>query len=188
MAIRGVHRTGQNALREGRALEARVDVTTRATPRAIYDTLADLQSHLEWAGRKQTAKTRLLTIDAPAGPATAGTEFTTTGADPMGTFSDRSVVTEASPGRVFEFVTEAALTPKRGGEPVEWTIVHRYEIAAVPEGSRISYAIRITRISRLPGMLRLLGTPLAGVVMKASASVARRGVNNLVALAEARQI
>ena len=91
-----------------------------------------------------------------------------------------------TPGRVFEFVTEAALTPKRGGAAIEWMIVHRYEIAAAgANGSRVSYRFRITRISHLIGPLRLLRTPLAGLMRKAWASFARRGLRDLVAVADA---
>ena len=85
-----------------------------ASAEAVYDTLADLRSHFEWGGERQGKKTRLLSIEAPEGPAVAGTEFETTGADPMGAFADRSVVTEASRPRAFEFVTEARLTTKKG--------------------------------------------------------------------------
>lgn len=182
MTIRGV-RTEPNALRA--PLEVHVDVATRATAEAVYAALADLRTHLDWGGERRPATMRLLTMDAPSGRATTGTEFATTGADPNGTFADRSVVTEAAQGRVFEFVTEAELTPKRGGSPVLWTVVHRYEIATEAGGSHVSYRFRVTRISRLIGPLRMLGTPLAGVLRRAWASFARRGLRDLVAAAEA---
>jgi uncharacterized protein YndB with AHSA1/START domain len=184
MAIRGIE-TGANALRS--SLEIQAEASSRATPEVVYEALADLQSHLEWGGHRQPAKMRLLTMDAPPGLATTGTEFVTTGSDPNGMFSDRSVVTEATPGRAFEFVTDAALTPKRGGRPVEATIVHRYEIASADSGgSRVSYRYRVTRISHLIGPLRLLRTPLAGVVKKVWVLVARRGLRNLIAVADVR--
>ena len=47
----------------------------------------------------------------------------------MGTFIDTSVVTEATGPSLFEFVTEARLSTKKG-KVVEWTLVHRYEIAS----------------------------------------------------------
>jgi hypothetical protein len=181
MVIRG-NETGANALRQ--PLEGHVDASSQATPDAVYAPLATLNSHLEWAGKRQSPKMRLLTMDAPPGLAGPGTEFSTTGSDPNGTFSDCSVVTEARPGRVFEFVTESVLIPKRGGSPVEWTIVHRYEIAAVPGGCRVSYRFRITRVSRLIGPLRLLRTPFAGVLKHGWASVSRRGLRNLIDVAE----
>jgi hypothetical protein len=160
--------------------------STSASPEDVYDVLADLPTHVEWGGQRQAKKTRLLTIDAPAGAATVGTEFETTGADPMGRFSDRSVVTQADRPGVFEFVTEATLRTKRG-DTSEWTTVHRYEVRPDGDGSLIRYAIRIARISALPGMMRVLGLPLlSGIAMKASAKVARRGVENLSRFAEQR--
>ena len=108
-----------------------------------------------------------------------GTEFQTTGVDPMGTFADRSVVTEAAPGKAFEFVTEARLTTKKG-EAVDWTNVHRYELSSDGAGTRITYTIRIVRISRFVGMLGLFKVPgLRGLALKASGGVAKRGVRNL---------
>jgi hypothetical protein len=184
MAIRGIE-TGANALRG--AVEVHVEASSQATPQAVYEALADLQTHIEWAGRLQPAKTRMLTMEAPSGLATTGTEFASTGSDHPGTWSDRSVVTEATVGRVFEFVTEARLTPKGGGRPVESTIVHRYEItAAAGGGSHVSYRERITRISHLMGPLRLLRTPLAGVLRKGWTRCARRGLRGLGAVAAAR--
>jgi hypothetical protein len=152
----------------------------------VFATLADLESHLEWAGNRAPKKARLLMMDAPEGQAGLGTEFSSTGSDPMGSFADHSVVTEAIPGRVFEYVTEARLTPKRGGEPVEWTLVHRYEIVAHEDGSRISYTIRITRLSRVFGMLRMFRSPLVGLLMRVWASTARSTLRNLAAVSHER--
>jgi hypothetical protein len=102
----------------------------------------------------------------------------------MGSFSDRSVVTEAVPSRSFEFVTEAHLQTKRG-KGIDWTNVHRYELTPEGEGCRIAYTIRITRISELAGMLALFKVPgLRGLGLKASAGVARRGVKNLARMAQ----
>jgi len=59
----------------------RFEGITRAPAEAVYDVLADLPSHLDWAGDRQATTTRLLTMDAPSGPAGVGTEFRTTGSD-----------------------------------------------------------------------------------------------------------
>ncbi len=78
-----------------------------APAEVVYGLLADLQSHLEWAGRRQNETTRLLTMDAPPGPAQVGTEFRTTGSDgKVARWEDRSVVTEATPDGLFEFVSD----------------------------------------------------------------------------------
>ena len=179
-------RARANALR--RELTTSVDGAGRVPTEVVYDVLADLRTHAEWAGERQGATSRLTSIDAPDGPADVGTEFRTTGLDPMGTFRDTSVVTEARRAEVFEFVTEARLETKKGAT-VEWTNVHRYELRATSEGTSIRYTIRIVRVSELPGMLRAMGIPvLSGLVMKAARSIAERGVRNLVALAEERHI
>jgi hypothetical protein len=173
---------GANAL--DRELIVRVEEGAGAPADAVYAVLSDLPTHLAWAGEWQSPHTRLLSIDAPEGRAGVGTEFHSTGTDPMGSFEDRSVVTEATPGRTLEFVTEARLLTKRGGH-VDWTNVHRYELAPAPGGCRIVYTIRIARISQLVGMLVVFKVPgLRALALRASANVARRGVRNLARLAE----
>ena len=76
-----------NALK--RELQFRAQVRTRASAEAVYDALADIQSHLRWAGEMQRETNHLLTVDAPAGPAMVGTEFNTTGVAPEGRYTDR---------------------------------------------------------------------------------------------------
>ncbi len=173
-----------NALK--REFEVRVEASSQASAEAVYDVLADVRSHLTWAGERQKPKTRLLTVDAPDGAASVGTEFATTGLDPMGRFTDRSVVTEATSPSVFEFVTEAHLVTKKG-KVADWTNVHHYDLKPSSGGCRITYTIRIVRISALPGMLALFNVrALAGLLRKASEGVAKRGVQNLARLAEER--
>lgn len=183
-----MQRTGNrsaNALKK--ELVVRVEATSAAKPQTIFDLLADLSSHLVWAGDRQAQKTRLLTIDAPTGPAAVGTEWRSTGADPMGTFSDRSVVTEATPGKGFEFVTEARLTTQKG-RTSDWTSVERYDLEPTVEGCRIVATSRVTRISELPGMVALFNVPvLREIGLKVSAKVSRRTVRNLARAAEERE-
>ncbi|HET9672853.1 MAG TPA: SRPBCC family protein [Actinomycetota bacterium] len=175
---------GANALAE--ELVIRVEGTSRASAATVYDVVADLRSHLDWAGERQKRSSRLLSIEAPEGPAAVGTEFHTTGADPMGTFADRSVVTEATAPSAFEFVTDARLTTKKGAV-VDWTNVHRHELEPDGEGCRIAYTIRIVRISELVGMLGSFKVPgLRALALTASSRIARRAVRNLAAVAEAR--
>jgi uncharacterized protein YndB with AHSA1/START domain len=175
---------GANALKQD--LVVRVEATSRATTEAVYAVLADLSSHTVWAGERQGKRTRLLTIDAPPGPAAVGTEFHSTGSDPMGTFSDRSVVTEATPGKAFEFVTEARLTTKKG-IATDWTNVERYELEPTDRGCRIVCTSRVTRISEMPGMLRAFNIPgVRALGLSVSAKVSRRSVRNLARVAEER--
>ena len=175
---------GANALR--REIEVRVVGQSRASAEQVFDVLADLRSHLSWAGERQKSTTRLLTLEAPEGPASVGTEFATTGVDPMGEFTDRSVVTEATRPSAFEFVTEARLLTKRG-KVADWTNVHRYELTPSQGGCRITYTIRIARVSSLPGPLALFNVRvLSGVVRKASQGAPQRGLDNLAKAAEER--
>jgi hypothetical protein len=127
---------------------------------------------------------KLLSIEGPETPASVGTEFRSTGADAMGGFADSSVVTGASRPSLFEFVTEARLSTKKG-KVVEWTNVHRYELIPEGERCRISYALRIVRISELPGAMAMFKVPgLRSLGLKISASYAKRGLRNLARLAE----
>jgi hypothetical protein len=173
-----------NALR--RELVIQVEEHSGASTDAVYDVLTDVRSHLIWAGERQGKKTRLTSMEAPVGPVVVGSEFTTTGADPMGSFRDASIVTEMSRPGLFEFVTEATLTLKKGATS-RWTLVHRYQIAAEGEGSRITYTERVTRISDLPGTLRIFNIRgLSGLLLRFSKRITRRSVRNLARLAEER--
>jgi hypothetical protein len=183
MAARGTGVGSPNALK--RPIEVSVEVVSSSPAPVVYDLLADPAAHLVWAGERQ-GSSRLLTMDAPPAPIGVGDEFTTTGADPMGSFTDRSVVTEATPSSAFEFVTDATLTTKKGATSV-WTDVHRYAITPDGRGCRIAYTLRVTRISALPGMLRIFNWPvLSSLGVRAAAGLARNGVANLSAMAEER--
>ena len=168
-------------------LSVHLEETTTTPAEVVYDRLADVRNHLEWGGKMQPKDNfRLLSIDAPEGPALVGTEFKSTGADAMGRFADSSVVTEATRPSVFEFVTEARLSTKRG-KVVEWTNIHRYELTPQGEGCRIAYTIRTVRLSELPGALAMFKVPgLRSLALKMSGSYARKGLRNLVKLAEER--
>ncbi len=148
----------------------------------VYDLLADLQSHLEWAGRRQLETTRLLTITAPPGPASVGTEFFTTGSDgKVARWADRSVVTEAIRPRTFEFVTEGRREAKSGSRPWLMTLVHRYEIAPDRGGSRVTYTEDVTRWVGAPGILRI--RVISRILFGMSAKYMRRGFDGLLAMA-----
>lgn len=159
--------------------------TSRAPAEAVYDLLADLGSHLEWAGARQLETTRLLTMDSPSEPATVGTEFVTTGSDgKVARFADRSVVTEALPPTVFEFVTDSRRQGKPGSRPWRLTLVHHYEIAPGPTGCRITYTEEITRAAGIP---RAFVTPgIRRLIYRISARYMRRGFDALIAMAEER--
>jgi hypothetical protein len=72
-------------------------VTSSASPEAVFDVIADLRNHLIWSGeRAESDGFKMLTLEAPPGPATVGTTFTSSGSAGKDMFHDRSVVTEVS--------------------------------------------------------------------------------------------
>src|SRR6266508_2098693 len=90
-----------------------LEETTTAPAEIIYDRLEDVRNHLEWGGKMQPKQTfRLLSIDAPAGPALVGTEFKSTGANALMRSDDLSVGTEATRPSLVELVTAAPLSTK----------------------------------------------------------------------------
>jgi hypothetical protein len=163
----------------------RFEGSCRAPAKVVYDLLADLQSHLEWAGQRQLETTRLLTLTAPPGPAGVGVEFLSTGSDgKVARWSDRSVVTEATRPQVFEFVTDGQRQGKPGRRPWLCTAVHRYVIAAAGDGCRVTYTQDLTRLDGAPWILRTPG--VSRIVFRVSAKYMRRGFDGLLALAEER--
>jgi hypothetical protein len=147
----------------------------------VYDLLADLHSHLEWAGEMQSSAFRLTSLDAPAGAATPGTRFTSTGSIPMSGHSwhDRSMVTEATRSSIFELLTDA-----HAGDTVA-RYRHRYEIVPSSAGSRVTYTMTQEHIER--PMWRL-GLPVVRSMTWRFAipMFAGRGFRNLLAAAGAR--
>jgi hypothetical protein len=163
----------------------RFEGSSSAPSEAVYDLLADLRSHLVWAGRHQHQSTRLLTLEAPPGPAGVGTEFVSTGSDgKVARWSDRSVVTEATRPEVFEFVTEGHRQGKPGRPPWLATAVHRYEIARRADGCRVTYTQDLTRLAGAPRLL--LAPGISRLMSWISAKYMRRGFDNLLAMSEER--
>ena len=156
-----------------------------APPDVVYDFLADLGTHVTWAGTQQTGDFRLLSLEAPPGPAGVGTTFTSTGTIPMSSrrWQDRSQVTAAERPNTFEFVTAA--TARGARRSMVATYRHRYEIAATPEGSKVSYSM--TELAASNPLLRL-GLPVVkdltwrfGIPFMAG-----RGFRNLLSISEQR--
>jgi len=158
-----------------------------APAEVVYDLLANLQSHLEWAGRRQAETTRLLTLEGPEGPATVGTEFVTTGSDgKVARWLDRSVVTEATRPKVFEFVTEGRRDGKPGSQPWLATAVHRYELIPDETGCRVTYTENLTRMDGAPRIV--FGRVLSKLVFRMAAKYMRRGFDGLLSLAEEQAV
>lgn len=154
-----------------------------ATPEAVYGLLADLRSHLDWGGERQSAGFRLLTMDAPPGRATVGVEFRSTGTDGKHRVNqDRSVVTEATAPSVFEFVTESRCLRKDGTLAMDATVVHRFEIAPIDGGCTAAYTAHTVRLEPVPAIFRL--PVLSSMARRILGSMLRRGFRNLLAMAE----
>ena len=160
---------------------ARLSSDCPAPAEAVYDLLADVRSHLDWGGRKQSWDFRLRTLEAPLGRAAAGTEFSSTGSIPMSTkrWQDRSTVTVAEPGSVFEFVTEA----RAGATAARYR--HRYEMAPAGAGCRVTYTL--TQESIANPMLRLALPGIRTMMWRVGIPMyAGRGFRNLLRAAAER--
>jgi hypothetical protein len=158
-------------------------VTSAAPPQTVYDTTADLRNHLDWSGERASSQTfKLLSIEAPEGPAAVGTVFTSSGAADNGTFHDRSEVMVATAPTAFVIETDAHLDRKRG-KPWDAHFSHRYDIAPEVEGSRITYTETIERVNYVPYWLQpVVRSPFKVYVNRAD----RRQLANLARLAEER--
>ena len=160
-----------------------VTATSKAPPQAVYETVADLEAHLDWSGERASDDDfKLLALEAPDGAAHVGTAFTSTGANFNGTFHDRSVVTEASPPSRFVIETDARLDRKRG-KPWEVRFHHRYDIEAEGDGSRIVYTETIQDMNYVPYWLHPLVRPLTRPAIRKADT---KQLENLARLAEER--
>ena len=167
------------------AITFRYSVTSKAPPSDVYDVLADLSTHLAWAGEPDPKERyALLSLDAPQGRATVGTKWTSTGAasrDGSSTFHDRATVTEAS-GNVFAFETDSRLTRKHRPE---WRVLftHRYAIEPEGDGSRINYVNDVYPVNYRPCWLFPLARPLTKLAVRKGDM---KTMENLARLAEQR--
>jgi len=152
----------------------------KATPEAVYDLLADLRTHIEWGGARQSREFRLVSLDSPPGPAAVGTSFSSTGTIPMSRrhWSDRSTVTVAERPQRFEFTTQATAGE---GNPMTAVYTHTYEITPAAGGSRVTYAMK--QLSITNPILRL-GPAMSRMTWLMMPMFAGRGLRNLLALAE----
>jgi hypothetical protein len=157
--------------------------TSNASPEAVYDVIADLRAHLEWSGeRASDDKFKLLSLEAQGEPATVGTTFTSTGVAQVGTFHDRSTVTEASKPHRFVIETDSRLERTRG-RTWEVHFSHRYDVQPEGDGSRIVYTETVERVNYVPYWLKPgIRTIFRPMVNRAD----RKQLQNLARLAEER--
>jgi len=158
-------------------------VTSTAPPEAVYDVIADLRNHLVWSGeRAEDEGFKMLTLDAPEGPAAVGTSFTSSGSAGKDTFHDRSVVTEASRPHLFVIETDARLD-RKGADTWEAHFSHRYDVLPEGRGSRIVYTETVERVNYIPYWLKPgIRTLFRPWVNRAD----RKQLRNLARLAEER--
>jgi hypothetical protein len=164
----------------------RISGTCGASAEVVYGLLCDLPSHLVWGGERQRGFFRLLSLDAPPGPAREGTEFTSRGSIPGSgrQFVDRSVVTQAGENAVFAFTTTATVPGGRsGGMQAQFT--SRYELSPLADGCRVTYVFTQEWISQ--PMLRL-SLPVVGSMSwrMGMPFMMKRGFDNLLRMAETR--
>jgi hypothetical protein len=168
-----------------RPFRTQTSAISKASPEIVYDTIADLRAHLEWSGERASSDTfKLLELDGPAGPATVGTSFTSSGAADNGTFHDRSVVTEASRPTRFTIETDSSLDRKRG-EPWEAHFSHRYDIEPDGAGAKIVYTETVERANYTPYWLNSLVRPFFRPLVNRAD---RKQLENLARLAEERSV
>lgn len=164
---------------------ARLSRMCAAPPAVVYDLLTDLRSHLRWGGSEQSSNFRLLSLQAPDGPAAVGTVFSSSGTIPMSAkrWEDRSTVTVAMRPSTFEFVTEGRVGS--GSRAMQARYVHRYEIAATKEGSLVTYTMSQEQIAN--PFLRLALPVIRQLTWRfAIPMMAGRGFRNLLLAAEAK--
>ena len=150
---------------------------TTAAREAVYATLADLSTHMEWGGKGTgDTKFRLLTMDHAAGEAVTGIRFSSTGVVQMGTFHDETVVTDAEHASRFSFITESVLERPRGQAWRGW-FEHRYALAGDGDGTLISYVCDIHFGNYVPYWWRLPMRPMTKFM------VGRRTTSSLRSLA-----
>ena len=159
-------------------------VVSKAPPEIIFDTIVDLRAHLVWSGERASDDSfKLLSLETfDDGRARVGTTFTSSGANFNGTFHDTSVVAEATRPSMFVIETDAHLDRKRG-EAWDVHFTHRYDIAPVDGGSRITYTETISRVNYIPYWLKPWFRPFTKAAINRGD---RKQLQNLARLAEER--
>jgi len=178
-------RSGDSTSQKPPIITFRVSVASTASPDAIYSVLADLNTHLVWAGEQSPDKHfRLLTMEGAPTAATVGDRFSSRGAN-MGSmvFADSSMVVEAERGARFGFDTESVL--ERQHRP-NWhaRFANRYTITPDGTGSVLGYTCQVWPHNYVPFWLHPLMRPLTRVAVPRAV---RKNMENLAALSEAAE-
>lgn len=172
--------------RNGEVYELRLSEPCAAPPAVLYELLTDLRTHMDWGGSWHPTRTqRLLSMEAPEGPATVGMEFVSTGSAGGGCWYDRSRVIAATRPALFEFETNGQLRDAQGNERMLLHAVHRYVLVAGEGETLLTYSCKARLELTAP---RGDHHPrLAAVIFNLVVpSVVERGTRNLVRMAEER--
>jgi len=172
--------------RHGRVYKMRLSELCAAPTDLVYSLLSDLSTHMEWGGSWHPSRTqRLLSMEAPQGPATVGVEFVSTGAAAGGCWFDRSRVIVAAAPAEFEFETHGLLRDGDGNERMLLHAFHRYMLAPEAGGTRITYTCSAELEARQDAGEMHPRLPLV-IFNLVVPSVVERGIRNLVRMAEER--
>lgn len=155
-----------------------------AAAESVYDLLADIHSHLVWAGERQRPDYRLTSLEGPGGTARVGSVFTSTGRIPMSNahWEDRSTVTAADRPTHFEFVTEGTV---KGRRTLTSLWLNRYEISRLPSGSAVTYRLSLLEVDN--PFLRIRPPMRAFTFRFGIPMFSGPGLRNLLRLAEERE-
>ena len=130
-------------------------VTSAASPQIVYDTIADLRNDPDWSGERASSETfKLLSMEAPKGPAAVGTAFTSSGSADNGTFHDRSEVTVASGPTTFVHSRPILTSIASEGSPGMLTSSTGTTSRPRQGTPRITYTETIERVSYVPYWLK----------------------------------
>jgi Polyketide cyclase / dehydrase and lipid transport len=162
------------------------ELKTDLTPDQLFAVLADLNTHLIWAGKESKFKGfHLLDLKAPGGPASVGTTWTSDGANSANgsmTFHDRSTVVQADAGKAFGFDTESTLD-RKSGKTWYCHFEHRYTIRPAEGGSIITYTCDVFPKNYKPYWLQPFMRPMTRAMVRHAHT---KHMRNLARMAGAR--
>jgi hypothetical protein len=158
-----------------------------AGPAAVWPLLVDLSEHLEWGGRRYHGKGEyLLELTAAPGPATVGTEFSSSGHAHEGRYDDHSLVTLVDPPSGLEFITIGDFRGPMGAS----RITSRHHWTVTPDGTGSIITHRTTILGNVGGarIWRALYAfpPSRFILGRLARGLLRGGAENLAVLAEER--
>ncbi|MFJ5958827.1 hypothetical protein ACIQC5_23045 [Paenarthrobacter sp. NPDC092416] len=155
---------------------------TMAPVLTVYDVLSNVTGRLRWGGAEAAV---LLSVEAPEGQLTVGSEFTSTAEVRIWRLRDSSVITEAIRPLRFECVTDSTVEQTKNGATADWLLVHHYDISEHGHQGDISYTCRLISATGLPGALTILRFPvLRSLATYVWARASRSGLRRLIAAAE----